>query len=95
MTASTPRKEVKDAAPKLTGIRDPDRANEERLLEAIEALLPQLLREGGSLLLKILEGPEAQAIDKHALQSRTSPEIWPSGSRDAVGDYFRLLSGGK
>ena len=55
---------LSDAAPKLTGIRDTDRANEERLLEAIEALLPQLLREGGSLLLKILEGPEAQAIDK-------------------------------
>jgi 23S rRNA U2552 (ribose-2'-O)-methylase RlmE/FtsJ len=34
------------------------------LLEAIEALLPELLREGGNLLLKILEGPEAQAIDR-------------------------------
>jgi 23S rRNA (uridine2552-2'-O)-methyltransferase len=55
---------LSDAAPKLTGIRDTDRAREERLLEAIEALLPELLREGGNLLLKILEGPEAQAIDR-------------------------------
>ena len=55
---------LSDAAPKLTGIRETDRANEERLLEAIEALLPQLLRVGGSLLIKILEGPEAQAIDR-------------------------------
>ena len=55
---------LSDAAPKLTGIRDTDRAREERLLEAVEALLPELLREGGSLLLKILEGPEAQAIDQ-------------------------------
>lgn len=55
---------LSDAAPKLTGIRDTDRANEERLLEAIERLLPELLRHGGRLLLKILEGPEAQTIDK-------------------------------
>ena len=55
---------LSDAAPKLTGVREADRANEERLLEAIDALLPELLAEGGSLLIKILEGPEAQAIDR-------------------------------
>lgn len=55
---------LSDAAPKLTGIRETDRANEERLLEAIAALLPELLAEGGSFLVKILEGPEAQAIDR-------------------------------
>lgn len=55
---------LSDAAPKLTGIRETDRANEERLLEAIEGLLPQLLGLGGSLLIKILEGPEAQLIDR-------------------------------
>ena len=52
-----------DAAPKLTGIRDRDRAAEEELLCAVEALLPRLLRPGGDLLLKILDGPEAQQID--------------------------------
>ena len=55
---------LSDAAPKLTGVRETDRANEERLLEAIEALIPTLLRPGGSMLLKILEGPEAQAVDR-------------------------------
>jgi 23S rRNA (uridine2552-2'-O)-methyltransferase len=55
---------LSDAAPKLTGVRETDRANEERLLEAIENLLPELLSVGGSLLIKILEGPEAQAIDR-------------------------------
>lgn len=53
-----------DAAPKLTGIRDADRAHEEALLEAVEAALPRLLRPGGSLLLKLLEGPEAQRIER-------------------------------
>ncbi len=53
-----------DAAPKLSGVRPTDRANEERLLEAIEGWIPELLRPGGDLLLKILEGPEALAIDR-------------------------------
>ena len=55
---------LSDAAPKLSGIRERDRAAEERLLEAVEGLLPRLLTPGGSLLLKILEGPEAQAIER-------------------------------
>lgn len=55
---------LSDAAPKLTGVRERDRANEERLLEAVEALLPGLLAKGGAFVVKILEGPEAQVIDK-------------------------------
>lgn len=55
---------LSDAAPKLTGIRERDRAMEERLLDAIEAMLAALLREGGDLLIKILDGPEAQAAVK-------------------------------
>ena len=55
---------LSDAAPKLTGVRETDRANEERLLEAIEALLPQLLAPGGALVIKILESPEAVAVDQ-------------------------------
>jgi 23S rRNA (uridine2552-2'-O)-methyltransferase len=53
-----------DAAPKLTGVRDVDRAAEERLLEAVESLIPGLLGPGGDLLLKILEGPEAVQVDR-------------------------------
>jgi 23S rRNA (uridine2552-2'-O)-methyltransferase len=52
---------LSDAAPKLTGIRPTDRAREEALLEAVEALVARLLRPGGTLVLKLLEGPEAQA----------------------------------
>lgn len=55
---------LSDAAPKLTGVRETDRANEERLLEAIEAMLPKILVPGGALVIKILEGPEAQAVDR-------------------------------
>jgi 23S rRNA (uridine2552-2'-O)-methyltransferase len=53
---------LSDAAPKLTGVRATDRAREESLLEAIEALLPALLRPGGTLVAKLLDSPEAQAF---------------------------------
>jgi 23S rRNA (uridine2552-2'-O)-methyltransferase len=53
-----------DAAPKLTGVRPTDWAREEALLEAVAALLSEILRPGGSLVLKVLESPDAQAVEK-------------------------------
>jgi 23S rRNA (uridine2552-2'-O)-methyltransferase len=51
-----------DAAPKLSGVRSSDRVREEQLLLVVEARLSELLCPGGSLVLKLLEGPEAQAV---------------------------------
>ena len=50
-----------DAAPKLTGVRATDRANEETLLNAVGELVPKLLKPRGNLLLKLMDGPEADA----------------------------------
>jgi 23S rRNA (uridine2552-2'-O)-methyltransferase len=50
-----------DAAPKLTGVRATDRAHEETLLGAVGELVPKLLKPGGNLLLKLMDGPEADA----------------------------------
>ena len=69
---------LSDAAPKLTGIRATDRAHEEALLEAIEALVPALLRPGGSLVAKLLEGPEAQVIVKRLRKRFGSARITTS-----------------
>jgi 23S rRNA (uridine2552-2'-O)-methyltransferase len=69
---------LSDAAPKLTGIRATDRAHEEALLEAIEALLPALLRPGGTLVAKLLEGPEAQAVAKRLQERFASARITKS-----------------
>lgn len=60
---------LSDAAPKLTGVRERDRANEERLLEAVERLIPELLAPGGAFVVKILAGPEAQIVDKRIRES--------------------------
>lgn len=53
---------LSDAAPKLTGVRATDRAREEALLEAIEAIVPRLLRRDGSLVAKLFDAPEATAL---------------------------------
>ncbi len=38
---------------------------------------------------------EAREIARHELRARVNQESWPSGSEDAVGQYFQVLSGGK
>jgi 23S rRNA (uridine2552-2'-O)-methyltransferase len=82
---------LSDAAPKLTGIRDRDRANEERLLEAIEAVLPRLLRPGGSLLLKLLEGPEAQQIEKRIRRRfARARSVKPAATRKGSSERYLL-----
>ncbi len=83
-----------DAAPKLTGLRDTDRANEERLLLGVELALPRLLRPGGDALVKLLEGPEAQAIDKR-LRARfaSAKSVKPSASRPGSSERYLLARG--
>ncbi len=82
---------LSDAAPKLTGIREADRAREERLLEAVERLIPQLLRPGGDLLVKILEGPEAQAIDRRIRQRfEKAKTVKPKATRKGSTERYLL-----
>lgn len=85
---------LSDAAPKLTGIRDTDRAREEALLEAIERLLADVLRPGGDLLVKLLEGPEAQQIAKR-LEKRfdRARSLKPKASRKGSTERYLLGRG--
>lgn len=87
---------LSDAAPKLTGVRVTDRANEERLLESVEALIPQLLKPGGDLLLKIMEGPEAQVIDKRIRTGFAKAKtVKPKASRKGTTERYLLAQGRK
>lgn len=83
-----------DAAPKLTGVRATDRAREETLLEAVEGLVPALLREGGDMLLKLLEGPEAQAVERR-LRSRfaRAKATRPAASRKGTSERYLVARG--
>jgi 23S rRNA (uridine2552-2'-O)-methyltransferase len=78
---------LSDAAPKLTGIRDTDRAREEALLAALEARVPELLRPGGHALVKLLDCPEASAFRKRlasrfARSQLTTTEATRKGSTE-------------
>ena len=80
---------LSDAAPKLTGVRATDRAHEEALLTAIEAALPDLLRRGGALVVKLMEGPEAQAAERR-LRARFegARSLRPDASRKGTTERY-------
>jgi 23S rRNA (uridine2552-2'-O)-methyltransferase len=82
---------LSDAAPKLTGVRATDRAREEALLEAVEALVPALLAPGGSLLLKLLDCPEADRV-ANRLRGRfgRSSLIRPDATRRGSSERYLL-----
>jgi len=80
---------LSDAAPKLTGVRATDRAHEEALLAAIEVGLPELLKPGGALVLKLMEGPEAQAAERR-LRARfaSARSLRPGASRKGTTERY-------
>ena len=83
-----------DAAPKLTGIRATDCAREEALLEGVEAALPTLLRPAGSLLLKILEGPDAQRVERRIRERfERARGLKPAASRKGTTERYVLARG--
>jgi 23S rRNA (uridine2552-2'-O)-methyltransferase len=83
-----------DAAPKLTGVRSTDRAREESLLESIEALIPHLLKVDGDLLVKILEGPEAAAVDRRIRQVfERAKTVKAESSRKGSSERYLLARG--
>jgi 23S rRNA (uridine2552-2'-O)-methyltransferase len=82
---------LSDAAPKLSGIRAADQAREGALLEGVEALLGRLLRPGGSLLVKILEGPDAVLVDRRLRREfETAKTVKPSASRRGSSERYLL-----
>ncbi len=85
---------LSDAAPKLTGVRVTDRVREEAVLEAVERLLPALLRAGGALLLKVLEGPEAQLVERRIRGAfeRARP-LRPAATRRGSAERYLLARG--
>jgi 23S rRNA (uridine2552-2'-O)-methyltransferase len=85
---------LSDAAPKLSGVKASDRAREEALLEAVEAAVPRLLAPRGALLLKILEGPEAQAIDRRLRRSfARARTVRPEASRRGSSERYLVAQG--
>ncbi|MBW2541370.1 MAG: RlmE family RNA methyltransferase [Deltaproteobacteria bacterium] len=87
---------LSDAAPKLSGIRAADQAREGALLEGVEALLAGLLRPGGTLLVKILEGPDAALVDRRLRREFESAKtVKPGATRRGSSERYLLGRGYK
>ena len=85
---------LSDAAPKLTGIRETDRAAEERLLEAVDGLIPLLVREDGALLVKLLECPEAQEFQRRMRAAFAQVKtVKPGATRKGSSERYLLARG--
>jgi 23S rRNA (uridine2552-2'-O)-methyltransferase len=85
---------LSDAAPKLTGVRVTDRVREEAVLEAVEGLLPALLRERGDLLMKVLEGPEAQGVERRIrVGFERARLLRPAATRRGSAERYLLARG--
>jgi len=85
-----------DAAPKLTGIRPTDHAREGALLEGVEALMPSLLRRAGTLLIKILDGPDAMTVDRRLRSCFDSAKtLKPKATRRGSTERYLLGKGYK
>lgn len=87
---------LSDAAPKLTGVREADRAAEERILEAVEVIIPLLLRKDGDLLVKLLECPEAQNFQRRMRACFASAKtVRAAATRKGSSERYLLARGYK
>ncbi len=84
---------LSDAAPKLTGIRDVDRAACEELYEAALRIADRVLAPGGPLVIKGFPGPEADAF-RAELRRRfgRAREVRPEGKRSTSKEFYWLVS---
>jgi 23S rRNA (uridine2552-2'-O)-methyltransferase len=75
-------------------VRPTDRAREESLLDAVAALVPEILRPGGTLVLKVLESPEAQAVEKRIrARFESSKTLRPKATRKGSSERYLLARG--
>ena len=78
-----------DAAPKLTGIRDVDRAAQEEIHEGALRIAERVLKRGGTLILKGFPGPESDSMRKLLRKRFTQvSEVRPEGKRGTSKEFY-------
>ncbi len=84
---------VSDAAPNTTGIPSTDQARSAELVRAVLALACRTLKDGGTFLAKIFEGPEADEVFRE-LQSRFEKvrRVRPEATRKESFELYLLAS---
>jgi 23S rRNA (uridine2552-2'-O)-methyltransferase len=85
---------ISDAAPKLSGVRDVDRAAIEELHEAALRVVDRVLRPGGAIVLKGFPGPESARF-RASLRERFGrvSEVRPEGRRSTSKEFYWVIPG--
>ena len=85
---------LSDMAPNITGIKDTDHANILDLLNATFDLSTRILDQGGSLLVKVFEGPELKHFRSRCEQRFKNVHTRkPSASRSKSREYYLVARG--
>jgi 23S rRNA (uridine2552-2'-O)-methyltransferase len=84
---------LSDAAPKLSGIRDVDRAAQEELCDAALHVAERVLRPGGAFVVKVFPGPETERF-RAELRRRFGKvgAVRPEASRKTSKEFY-LVAG--
>ncbi len=87
---------VSDMAPATTGISDVDAARSLKLADRAAEIACSVLKEGGSLFVKIFEGPETRRLRNRLKDSFASVRAFkPKASRKASREYYLVCLGFK
>jgi 23S rRNA (uridine2552-2'-O)-methyltransferase len=85
---------LSDLAPNITGIRDVDQARFLDLLDSALDLAGRTLRPGGSVLLKVFEGPEIKAFRQRCESCFGQVQVRkPAASRSKSREFYLLAKG--
>jgi 23S rRNA (uridine2552-2'-O)-methyltransferase len=87
---------LSDMAPKTTGIRVRDHLGSAELVEKVFSLCPMLLKQGGTLIVKLFDGEERENIVR-AMKAMFSnvKTIRPDATRKSSFEMYIICSGFK
>lgn len=85
---------VSDAAPNTSGVAFTDRVRSADLVRSVHSLAGTTLREGGTFLAKIFEGPEADEVFRELQGSFTKVQrVRPGATRKESSELYLLARG--
>lgn len=87
---------ISDMAPKTTGIRVRDHLGSAELVEKVMSLCPALLKQGGSMLVKLFDGEEREGIVKNMRGMFNQVKlIRPDATRKSSFEMYIICTGYK
>ena len=85
---------LSDMAPNITGIKEVDQARFLELLETTLALCKDVLHPGGSVLMKVFEGPQMRDFRSRCEREFDQVQVRkPASSRSNSREYYLLAKG--